>query len=213
MGAVGNSSWSLIQQLCEAEMAEQSLWETCIPAWHPTNRQDPPADLPADPPADPPANDPPDTRTEAEKAAQAAVDTAYEKLRAAEKERDTYKAAATKLERQGMGDLEKAQREAEDARLEAAALQEKLDDIDWSSEVAEVATAMKFKNPAAAKRFVDKTSRTTADIRKALKAAVVDIPELVGEGTPPPPINDDKKNGGGENSRMNSMIRQAAGRA
>lgn len=211
MGAVGNSAWSLIQQLCEAEMAEQSTWPVDIAPWHPRCEGD--ADDDGDDDDGSGDDDGKDTRTEAEKAAQAEVDKAYAKLRDAEAERDKYKADLTKVQRTGMGDLERAQQEAEDAKLEAATLKEQLDDIEWRGEVAEVAKAMKFKKPEAARRFVDKSSRTTAEIRKALKDAVSDIPELVGEGTPPPPINDDKKNGGGENGRMNSMIRQAAGRA
>lgn len=208
-----------VVDLIMAEMAEQETWETYIPVWHPRNEGEGDGDGGGDggdgSGGEGDGNgsgDGGDTRTEAERAAQAAVDAAYAKLRDAEKERDRYKADLTKAQRNSMGDLEKAQAEAEDARLEAAALQEKLDKIERDETISEYAKSMKFKNPEKAARFVPADATDAKSIRAALKEATKDIPELVTSGAPPPPVNGGGGDGGSVNSRMNAAIRQAAGR-
>jgi hypothetical protein len=201
-----------VANLIQQEMAEQAKWEIHIPAWHPTNRvenppADPPVNPPVNPPKDPPVNPPKDD-------AQAAVDAAYAKLREAEKERDRLAAIVKKGERSGMEETERLKAEAEDARNEAAALQEKLDEIEWRGTVQEVATTLKFRNAAMALKFVDKDSTDAKAIKKDLEAAIKDIPELVKSDAPPPPVNDGTKNtNGSENDRMNAALRKAAGRA
>jgi hypothetical protein len=200
-----------VVDLLVEEMAVQSLWETHIPAWHPTNDgTDAGGDPPADPPKDPPA-DPPDDKADA---AQAAVDAAYAKLREVEKERDKLKSDNTKLTRAGMDELERTKQELEDARLEAAALQEKADEVEREKEVVELAKGLKFRKPEKAMRFVSKDSKDAKAIKADLKEALEDFPELGGEAPPPPPVNDGGKNGGGAaNARMNSVIRRMAGRS
>lgn len=203
------------KDLIAAEMAEQALWMTHVPSWHPRNEgEGEGGGEGGEGTGQGEGGTGEDTRTDAEKAAQAAVDAAYEKLRAAEKERDTYKATATKLERQGLGEVEKAQRAAEDARLEAAALQEKLDSIEREKVVTSVATTLKFKKPSIALKFVEAGSTDEKSIRRDLADAIKDIPELVTEGAPPPPVNGGNQNNNGSmNARMNSALRKAAGRA
>lgn len=209
--------WDVINQLCEAEMAEQSLWETSIPAWHPrcdgTDAGDGSGDGSGDGDGTGGTGDG-DTGDGTPDPAQAAVDAAYAKLRDAEKERDRLKGELTKAQRKDLEENERLKAELEDARLESAALQEKVDRAERARTIETIATTMKFKKPAVASRFVDSDVTDEKGIKDALKDAIKDIPELVGDGAPPPPINnDDKNNNGSQNARMNAALRKAAGRA
>lgn len=196
-----------------AEMREQMAWEGDIPAWHPRNEvQNPPADPPKDPPKDPPADPPKDPPGSTTPPSQEDLDKAYEKLRDAERERDRLNALVKKGERAGMEENERLKAEADDARNEAAALQEKLDGIEWEGDVTNIAKQLKFKKPEMGKRFVDKTTTDPKKIKRELEDAIKDLPELAGTGEPPPPVNDPNKPGGSENDRMNAALRAAAGR-
>lgn len=204
----------VVLDLIQAEMAEQSLWETSIPAWHPrcdgTDAGDGSGDGSGDGDGTGDTGDGDGTPDPA----QAAVDAAYAKLRDAEKERDRLKGELTKAQRKDLEENERLKAELEDARLEAASLQEKVDRAERAKTIEAIATTMKFKKPAVASRFVDSDVTDEKGIKDALKEAIKDIPELVGDGAPPPPINnDDKNNNGSQNARMNAALRKAAGRA
>ena len=194
---------------------ERPHWEEIsrrIPAWHP-RCEDPPAGGgaggqggsgggsgtgTADPPADPKA--------------QAAVDKAYEKLRAAETERDDLKKQVAAAARDKLGDLEKLQAELADTKAEAEKLKADAAEVTRLETVVEIAESMKFKNPKAAKRFVPADATTTKQIKAALTEAVEDIPELIASGSAPPPVNPGGGTGGSMNQVMNAQIRRAAGR-
>lgn len=207
-----------VVDLIAAEMTEQSLWETHIPAWHPRNETtdtttstDTSTDDAGDT-GDDNGDDDGTDGTPAEQAAQAAVNVAYAKLREAEKERDQFKAQATKLGRAGMEENDRLKAEADDARNEAAALQERLDTIEWTGNVTSVAETLNFKKPSLAVKFVETTTTDTKGIKKELEAALKDIPELAGSKEPPPPVNDTNQNTGSMNQRMNNALRAASGR-
>lgn len=213
-----------VLDLIMAEMAEQATWTTSIPAWHPRNEGDDSGsgDGDGDGGGDTGGTGDDDGSGAGDKdgqkggdkdAAQAAVDAAYAKLREAEKERDRLAAEVRKRDRAGMEETERLKAEAEDARNEAAALQEKLDQIEWKGTVEDIAKGLNFKKPSYATRFVETTTTDPKAIKKELEAAIKDIPELAGSATPPPPVNDDVKNNtGSENDRMNNALRAAAGR-
>lgn len=144
---------------------------------------------------------------------QIAIDKAHAKLRAAEARERKATAELTKLQRQGLSEAETAKAERDDARAEAAALQERLDEIEQTGTVREIAKGLKFKNPDGAVRFIH-GKMEEADIKKELKQVLKDFPELASEGAPPPPVDDKKgkDSGSSNNERMNKTIRQAAGR-
>lgn len=194
---------------------ERPHWEEIsrrIPAWHP-RCEDPPAGgqtggqggsgggsgtgTPA-PPADPKA--------------QAAVDAAYEKLRAAETERDELRKQIAAAKRDKLGDVEKLQAELQEAKDEAEKLKGAAAETTRQETIVEIAESMKFKNPKAAKRFVLADATTTKQIKAALTEAVEDIPELIASGSAPPPVNGAPGTGGSMNQQMNAQIRRAAGR-
>lgn len=140
------------------------------------------------------------------------VKKAYTKLREAEARERQKDAELKRLQRKGLDAAARAEAERDDARAEAAALQERLDEIEQGSTVVEVAKGLKFKNPDGAKRFI-KGKMDEKAIRSELKSVLKDFPELAQEGTPPPPVNDGNKDSAkGNNQRMNETIRKAAGR-
>ncbi len=205
-----------LDEVLKSEMAVQSLWETHIPAWHPTNDGTDAGGDAGNGSGDNDGSDAGDKGGDTGKSAptQEDLDTAYAKLREAEKERDKLRSDNTKLTRAGMDELERTKQELEDARLEAAALQEKADEVEREKDVVELAKGLKFKKPEKAMRFVSKDSKDAKAIKADLKEALEDFPELGGEAPPPPPVNDGGKNGGGAaNARMNSVIRRMAGRS
>ena len=206
--------WDLISELCSIESAP-ALWEEIshgIPAWHPRMEGD--GDDGSGDGDGTDDGDAGDGDGDGKDAAQIAVDKAHAKLREAEKERDKLKAELNKATRKDMEETERLKAELEDARLEAASLQDKIDKAERVQTIKNIAEAMKFKKPGVASRFVDADVTDEKGIRAALKAAIADIPELVGSGTPPPPINpDNKDNNGSQNARMNAALRKAAGRA
>ena len=213
-GEVANNALSWIQYLAQQE---RPLWEEIsrgIPAWHPTNDGTDAGGDDGDGSGGDGNGDGNGNGSGGGDATQAAVDAAYAKLRAVEKERDKLKSDNTKLTRAGMDELERIKQELEDARLEAASLQEAADERDREKEVIALATTLKFKKPDKAMRFVGKDSKDTKAIKADLKEALEDFPELSGEGPPPPPVNDGSENGGKpSNARMNSVIRRMAGRS
>ncbi len=207
-----------VVDLITAEMTEQSLWETHIPAWHPRNDGTDAGDDAGDDPDDGSGDDDKDGAgsggdTGGSAPSQEDLDKAYEKLRAVEKERDQLNVKVKKSERAGLDELERTKQELADARLEAAANQEKLDSIEREKSVVTMAKTMKFLKPDKAARLVPASATDAKTIKAALKELAEDFPEMIDDGSPPPPINGDQKNNGAtENDRMNSAIRAAAGR-
>lgn len=205
-------------KLIEAEMAEQETWESSIPAWHPRNdgsdSEDDAGDNGDDVVTDD-ANDDDDTDEDAGKTPeQIAIDKAHEKLRASETRERVATAKVKKLERGGMEENERLKAELADAQAETASLTTRLDRIELTGKATSIAKTLKFRNPEkAAAKFVGSDVTDEKGAKAALKEAAADFPELLGEAAPPPPVGEGKDNNGSGNSRMNSALRRAAGRA
>lgn len=166
------------------------------------------------PPADPPKDPPPD-------ATQSEVEKAYAKLREAEKERDQVKAKLTRMEREGLSEVDQLKSENEDLKAEVAGLTMKLDEHDHDAVIDKVADALKFRNKAVARALAKEAvgAEDRGDegkVRKALETSAKEDPTLVGEKPPPPsggPIEPGGNSGEGGSAGFTQDIRQAAGRA
>lgn len=199
-----------IEWLLEAEQAEQSLWMTTVVPWHPRCDGDPEPDPPVE--EDPPVEDE-DDEFAGMNEDQINAKKAHLKLRESEKRERKTQADLRKAQQQGLSENEKLKSDLAAAQAESAATQEILDRIETDKEIARVAKSLKFRNAEKAGRFVTPGSTTEKDIRRDLREALSDYPELSQEASPPPPVNDASSNSpGSSNNRMNDAIRAAAGR-
>lgn len=204
-----------LKDLLQTEMAEQLQWTTLIPAWHPRNEEPKPGESPKPDPANPagppkpPENEPP--KVPGDPAASAAVASAYEKLRAAEKERDDAKKDAKKVPA--------LQSELDQVRAENADLKKQALEGAAATAITSMARQLGYHKPERAmnalKAYTD-IDPVTLDTEEKVKKALTDLAAaekyLVGESPPSGgPVHQAGQQQGGH-AAVNQALRRASGR-